>query len=146
MRYVFIYILIAFTAFSCKKDKPLPKEPSIELVSVTPSNIEQFKDSIEVTIKYKDGDGNLGDVSPDVYSLMVKDSRLVNADWYHIPPLAPLDVEIRIEGTLKIKLNTMFLLGNGSQEFATLTIKLKDRTGNWSNEIITPQIIINDTL
>ncbi|MES2592244.1 MAG: hypothetical protein V4608_10190 [Bacteroidota bacterium] len=146
MRYLFIYILIAFTAFSCKKDKPLPKEPSIELVSVTPTNIEQFTDSIEVTIKYKDGDGNLGDVSPDVYSLMVKDSRLVNADWYHIPPLAPLDVEIRIEGTLKIKLNTMFLLGNGSQEFATLTIKLKDRTGNWSNEIITPQIIINDTL
>lgn len=139
-------ILSFFCFFACKKDKKLPPEPTIELVSVSPTAIEQFRDSVEVTIKYKDNIGDIGDSSPDVYSLQVKDSRLANADWYHIPPLAPLDVELKIEGQIKIKLNTMFLLGNGSEEFSTLTIKLKDRAGNWSNTVATAPIAIHDTL
>lgn len=140
------YILAILLLFACKKDKKLPPEPTIELVSVSPTAVEQFRDSIEVTIKYKDNIGDIGDSSPDIYSLQVKDSRLANPDWYHIQPLAPLDVELKIEGQLKIRLNSMFLLGNGSEEFSTLSIKLKDRAGNWSNTIATPPIAIHDTL
>ena len=106
----------------------------------------QFKDSVEVVIKYADNNGDLGDVSADVNSLQIKDSRLANVDWYHIKPLAPLDVELKIEGQLKIKVNTLFLLGHGHEEFCTLTIKLKDRAGNWSNELRTPAISILDSL
>ena len=147
MKHVFLYtLLFLLLLFSCKKDKPLPPEPTIELVSVNPMNVLQFKDSLEVVIKYTDNNGDLGDTSPDVYSLQVKDSRLANADWYHIAPLAPLDVELKIEGQLKIRLNTLFLLGNGSEEFSSLTIKLKDRAGNWSNEIATAAIAVHDTL
>lgn len=147
MKQVFLYTLpFLLLLFSCKKDKPLPPEPTIELVSVSPMNVEQFKDSVEIVIKYTDNNGDLGDTSPDVYSLQVKDSRLANADWYHIAPLAPLDVELKIEGQLKIRLNTLFLLGNGSEEFSTLTIKLKDRAGNWSNTIATAAIAVHDTL
>jgi hypothetical protein len=36
----------------------------------------------------------------------------------------------------------MFLLGNGGNETAYFTIKLKDQRGNWSNQIITPQVLI----
>jgi hypothetical protein len=141
-----IFLLCILLSFSCKKKKELPPEPTIELVSVSPENVEQFSDSIEVTIKYKDNNGDIGDSSPDIYSLQVKDSRLANPDWYHIQPLAPLDIELKIEGQLKIKLNSMFLLGNGSEELSTLSIKLKDRAGNWSNTIATPPIAIHDTL
>ena len=120
--------------------------PSIELVNVTPTNIAQFKDSVLVTIKYKDNNGDIGDFSPDEYSLSVKDSRLANPDWYHVQPLAPLGHELKFEGQIQVKINSMFLLGNGTQEFSTLSIKLKDRAGHWSNEISTPAITINDTL
>jgi hypothetical protein len=146
MKPAFLPVFILAILFSCKKDKKLPPEPTIELVNVSPMNVLQFKDSVEVTIKYKDNNGDLGDVSPDTYSVMVKDSRLTKPDWYHIPPLAPTDVELKIEGQIKIRLNTLFLLGNGSEEFSTLTIKLKDRAGNWSNEIATSAIAIHDTL
>ena len=146
MKYVFLCILASIILFSCKKDKTLPPEPTIELISVSPLNVEQFKDSVEVVIKYKDNNGDIGDSSPDVYSLQVKDSRLTNPDWYHIQPLAPLDVELKIEGQIKIRLNTLFLLGNGNEEFSTLTIKLKDRAGNWSNEVATSPIAVHDTL
>ena len=117
-----LYLLCTLMFFSCKKDKKLPSEPVIELVNVSSAAIEQFKDSIEVTIKYKDNIGDIGDSSPDVYSLQVKDSRLANPDWYHIPPLAPLDIELKIEGQIKVKLNTMFLLGNGNVEFPHLVL------------------------
>ncbi len=145
MKYFFLLILCTCVLFSCKKKKKseaLAPEPVIELVNVTPTNIEQFTDSVLVTIKYKDNNGDIG----DEYSLSVKDSRLVNADWYHVQPLAPLGHELKFEGTIQVKINTMFLLGNGTQEFSTLSIKLKDRAGNWSNEISTPAITINDTL
>lgn len=36
----------------------------------------------------------------------------------------------------------MFLLGTGTSETTILTIKLKDRAGNWSNAIETPVITI----
>lgn len=148
-KYFFLLILCSCILFSCKKKKAseaLAAEPVIELVTVTPTNIEQFKDSVLVTIKYKDNNGDIGDESPNEYSLSVKDSRLVSADWYHVQPLAPLGHELKFEGTIQVKINTMFLLGNGTQEFSTLSIKLKDRAGHWSNEISTPAITINDTL
>ncbi len=147
MKYLLIGVLSISFFISCKKKSAdLPPEPTIELVSVSPSNLMQFRDSVVVTLKYKDNQGDLGTVSPDEYTLQVKDSRLVNPDWYHIQPLTPPEQELKIEGTLSIRLNTMFLLGNGTQEFSTLSIKLQDRAGNWSNEIITPPITINDTL
>lgn len=148
MRYFFSLLILSAVLFACKKkdSADLPPEPTIELVSVTPTNLEQFKDSVVVTFTYKDNDGDLGTESPDEYTLKVKDSRLANPDWYHIQPLAPLDHELKIEGQLRVRLNTMFLIGNGSQEFSTLSIMLKDRAGNWSNEIVTPPITINDTL
>ena len=143
---LFFLVCIFSAVQSCKKDEKLPPEPSIEFVSLTPSTILQFKDEVTVTIKYKDNNGDLGYESADQYPLQVKDSRLTGPDWYHVSPLAPLGQELKIEGELKIKISSMFILGNGHQEVATLAIKIKDRAGNWSNEILTPPITIKDTL
>jgi hypothetical protein len=141
-----VAILTVLCFASCKKDKKeaaLDPVPVIELISITPTNVTQFKDSILVTIKYTDNNGDIGDTNPDEYSLYVKDSRLVKADGYHIQPLAPVGNELVFSGQLNIKINTLFLLGNGTQELANLSIKLKDRAGNWSNELISPSITIN---
>ena len=147
MKYLFLTILISFVLYSCKKkEQTLDPVPVINLVNVTPTTIVQFKDSVLVTIHYKDNNGDIGDQSPGEYSLSVKDSRLSVADWYHVQPLAPLGQELKFEGNIQVKINTMFLLGNGKQEFSTLSIKLKDRAGHWSNEISTPAITINDSL
>jgi hypothetical protein len=142
-----ICIALALFLFNCKKKKKEEKvgndPPTIELVSVTPGTAKEFKDSIIIVINYKDVNGDLGDDNPDELSLQVKDSRLQNYDAYHIKPLAPdIGKDISIEGNLKIKLNSLFLLGGGTTELATLTIKLKDRAGNWSNEVSSQPIII----
>ncbi len=137
--------LLFFSSCKKKKEEPPPDPvPVIELVSVTPTNVIQFKDSIIVKFRYKDNNGDLGEYSPEDHPLHVKDARLSNPDTYHVKPLAPpSEKNIPIEGELTIKLNSMFLLGTGNTEVTNLKIKLRDRAGNWSNEITTPQITIN---
>jgi len=43
---------------------------------------------------------------------------------------------------MRIKLNTLFLLGNGQFETVTFTIKLRDQSGKWSNEVTTDPVVI----
>lgn len=147
LKIYFLILLIGTAICGCKKKKETTSEqiaPSIELLSITPQNVKEFKDSISILLKYKDVNGDLGDSNPDELSLEVRDSRLQSADKYHIQPLAPnTGKDISIEGELRIKLNSMFLLGAGTSEQSILTIKLKDRAGNWSNEVTSQPIIIS---
>ena len=137
-------LLVLFT--TCRKKEEdiieLGPEPQIEFVSLDPMVVENFKNSVTLTISYKDINGDLGNENPDVYALSVKDSRLELEDWYHVPPLSPPGYEIPIQGNLNIVLNSMFILGNGDIEYASLTVKIRDRAGHWSNVINTPSIVI----
>jgi len=143
-----IYIILIATAliFGCKKEdsvqEELSKDPSISFVSLSPSEVENFKNSVTLVISYRDNNGDIGFDDPDEYALWVKDSRLDSADLYHIPPLAPLGKNLIIKGNLEIVLNSMFIIGNGDEELVSLTVKLKDRENNWSNIINTPTITI----
>lgn len=128
---------------ACDKNTPLwDVIPEIRLVDVQPTSIEQFKDSVIVTIEYQDGDGDLGFIHPDSMSLRVQDSRLTAPDWYFVPPLSPIDHTLAIQGELTFKLNGTYLLGSGGTEQIIFSIMIKDRAGNWSNEISTPEITI----
>ena len=146
MRIAFLIAVLGFLLSACKKDLVLPVEPSIELISIGPTDIEQFHDVVTLRFKYKDGDGDIGEEDADAPSLRVKDSRLAEPDWYHIQPIAPIGSSVPIEGEVSLNLNTLFLLGNGSQEETTFTIRLKDRAGNYSNELVSQTILIHDSL
>jgi hypothetical protein len=138
--------LLLTAVWSCNKEEELNPVPSIEFVSISTTNVESFNNQIVVNIAYKDEDGDLGQQDPDEYSLRIKDARLNDFDWYHIPPLTPNNEALNIEGEFSIELNALFLLGNGSQESTTLSFQLIDRAGNWSNTIQSPQILIVDSL
>lgn len=140
-----IYIAtILFLISSCKKDELIKysNTPEIEFVSMSPSSTVEFEDQIIVKIKYKDGDGDIGTDDPDDYSIQIKDARLPAPDWYHVPPLTPPGQTLQIEGELEIVLTGLFVLGNNNQESTSFTIKLKDRAGNWSNEVKTSTLTI----
>ncbi len=77
----------------------------------------------------------------------MKDARLQGTDGYHIPPLAPEDADVPIQGELEVELNALFLLGNSGQEETSYTMYVVDRAGNRSNEFTTGMITItNDSL
>jgi len=136
----YLFILFIFVN-SCKKETVFP--PTIEFISMTPSNVTEFKDSIDIVIKYTDKDGDIGIPDADVKSLWVLDSRLTVADEYFLKPLAPLDEKIAITGNYVIKLKTIFRLGEDPFEKTKFTIWIKDRAGNKSNVIETSELTIN---
>ena len=142
-RLILLSLSLAFL-FSCKKDdENYSTTPEIEFISLTPTSTSEFSQDIKLVISYKDGDGDIGTDDPDEYTLLIKDSRLPAADEYHIQPLTPPNTTIQIEGELNISLAGLFVLGSGSSETTTFSIKLRDRAGNWSNEVSTTSITVN---
>ena len=138
-------LAIAITQFSCKKKTEVDgftEIPEITILSVTPTTVEAFDDSISILIEYKDLNGDIGQQNPDEFPLMVKDSRTPGADYYHVPPITPDLQEARTKGVFNLVLTSLFRLGNDSTERTTFTITLTDRSGNVSNAVETPEITI----
>ncbi|MCB0790774.1 MAG: hypothetical protein H6595_05570 [Flavobacteriales bacterium] len=120
--------------------------PEIALVDLSPTLVAAFGDPVHLKLSYKDGNGDLGTEDPDDRTLEIKDSRLSAPDTYHVQPLAPLDSEVPIQGELDVQLDPLFLIGNGDQESVTFSIRIRDREGNWSNTVVSPTVIIVDSL
>lgn len=131
---------------ACKPDEPAPVAPEIAILHVAPTIVGAFEHPIEVTLFYRDAQGDVGEADPDSASLRVRDSRLNADDWYHVPPLTPNQIELDIEGEFHVQIPPLFLLGNGEQETTTLSFQLFDRAGNPSNEVTSETILILDTL
>lgn len=132
-------------AFSCKEvqqssGNPVPR---IQFIKIEPTVVKEFRDSVKITIAYEDGDGDLGFVNADINSMEVQDERLSKPDVYYVAPLAPVDAKISIKGKLTMLLKNVFLLGTGSTETTTFTVRLMDRAGNYSNPVKSTEITIN---
>jgi hypothetical protein len=137
-------IALSALLYSCRKDKEeiASEAPIISILSISADTVVQFKDSLIIELRYEDRNGDLGNIDPDINDLEVKDSRLNTADYYHVKPLSPDGTSLFIKGTLRIKLNQLFLLGTGNSESAQFTFKLTDRAGNSSKEIKSDPIVI----
>ena len=143
---IWIATALSTMQVACKPDEPSPVAPEISILEVAPTTVGAYEHPIEVTLHYRDAQGDLGEADPDSASLRVRDSRLNADDWYHVPPLTPNQMELSIEGDFLVQIPPLFLLGNGDQETTTLSFQLYDRAGNASNEVTSETILILDTL
>lgn len=140
-----IFCLSILLMQACKKEeeKAGPNSPPlISIAEVSADTITEFQDSLLIILNYEDVQGNLGNPNPDILDLEVKDSRLASPDMYHVKPLAPEGYTLHIKGSLRIKINTLFLLGTGNAETTRFTIRLRDRDGLWSEPAETEMVTI----
>ena len=138
-----IFILSFFLIVSsCSKDED-EVVFSIGLINTYPIEIVEFQENIYVRISYQHPEGFIGFYDPDYLSLEVKDSRLLQADYYHIIPVTPPDNSISVTGELLIEIDSPFLFGNGLVELVNFTIRIQDQNLNWSNSVKTPTITVN---
>ena len=133
-------ILLIFSSCSKEEDQVIF---NINLLNTFPTEIIEFQENIYVRIYYQHPDGFIGFSDPDYLSLEVKDSRLSQADYYHIMPVTPPENSLSITGELLVEIDSPFLFGNGIMELVNFTIRIQDRNLNWSNSIITPNITVN---
>ncbi|MFN4233766.1 MAG: hypothetical protein ACK4IK_03055 [Bacteroidia bacterium] len=142
MRIIFIFLLVT-TLISCKKEVvTVPPQPYIEFVDIFPKEVKQNMDEILITIKYKDGDGDLGDNNPDVKNVFIKDLRNDLLYSFRLKQLAPDNAGIAITGKININMGNTIMVSNADVEYANFGLFLVDRAGNASNLVITDSITI----
>ncbi|MDC3105054.1 hypothetical protein OA521_01800 [bacterium] len=133
-------ILLIYSSCSKEEDQVIF---NINLLNTFPTEIIEFQENIYVRIFYQHPEGFIGFSDPDYLSLEVKDSRLSQADYYHIIPATPPENSLSITGELLVEIDSPFLFGNGIMELVNFTIRIQDQNLNWSNSIITPNITVN---
>ena len=136
-------LLLIISLFTTCKKAEVENSFSISLIEMSPSEIIEFEENINVRISYSHAKGFIGFSDPDYLSLEVKDSRLSNADYYHLIPLNPPQSEVSITGEIDIEVDSPFIFGNGNTETLTFTIRIQDKDKNWSNKITTDLITVN---
>ena len=141
MKKILFILLSVLIISSCEKEED--SLFNISLLSTSPISLQEFQENIIVEIEYEHSKGFMGFYDPDYLSLEVKDSRLTNADYYHLIPLNPPDNELEIKGIIKLEIDAPFILGSGNLETLFFTIRIQDREGEWSNDISTPLISVS---
>ena len=146
LKYYFLTVIgalgLMMTESCVPGEEPQSTVPTIKIISISPTQVTQFEETLLLELEYLDYDGDLGSEDPDEKTLSVLDSRLSTPDMYHIPPIAPTGEEVAIRGTLIIPLNKPFLLGNGNSEEVFFTVSIRDQADQWSEPEVTPSILI----
>lgn len=141
----FVGGFLALMMIACKAPEEVPErssQPAINILAISQDTIVQFVDSLELILEYDDIEGDIGTMITEDKSLSIKDSRLPEADFFHVPPLAPMGDTVHIRGILRIDIPQLYLLSNDEEELLTFRVKLRDRAGNWSAEAISPPVWI----
>lgn len=127
---------------ACAKEAvELSATPSISLVSIAPSLVKEFSDSLVIEIAYEDGDGDLGGVHPDSTNLFVTDSRIGIVYAFRIQELVPGGATVPIKGTFRIVLNGLFRVNDTApKETVSFEIVARDKAGNRSNVLVTEEV------
>jgi hypothetical protein len=134
---------ISFIFSSCKKDKVEPTNvPKIEFVSISPSTVVEYQDSINIVISYDDYDGDIGANDANVKNLFVTDSRNNVTYEYRISQLSPSGSTIHIKGNLNAIIKNTAITNGSTSQSVSYSVYLKDRAGNQSNVISTSAITI----
>ncbi|HJM16535.1 MAG TPA: hypothetical protein QF851_03680 [Flavobacteriales bacterium] len=141
MKKTLFILLSVLIISSCEKEDD--SLFNISLLSTSPISLQEFQENIIVEIEFEHSEGFMGFYDPDYLSLEVKDSRLSNADYYHLIPLNPPDNELSIKGIIQLEIDAPFILGSGNLETLFFTMRIQDREGEWSNEISTPLISVS---
>ena len=141
MKKILFILLSIFFLLSCEKEEDYLF--NISLLSTSPIELQEFQENIIVEIEFEHSEGFMGFYDPDYLSLEVKDSRLANADYYHLIPLNPPNNELEIKGIIKLEIDAPFILGSGNLETLFFTMRIQDREGEWSNDVSTPLISVS---
>ena len=141
MRFRFLILIFVLFCLSCKKD--VDHNFVISINDVMPLEIIEFKENIFITLRYEHPDGYVGFSDPDRLSLEVKDSRLENPDYFHLIPVNPPNHSLSVQGEILIEIDSPFLFGNADTETLRFLIRIQDTKMNWSNQVVTSDIIVN---
>ena len=166
LSFIIFSAVIANVMVYCVRPPEYPDEPVIAFISVSPATILQrpfFRqpDTVYTDLKFSftDGDGDLG-FSDTTVSIVIRDLRSPGLPKdYRFPMVDPQGANNGISGEVTVRVPVSCCIPDpvdgiplppcdtnsvSNQMLDTLiyTIRIKDRSGNWSNEIMSEPIIL----
>jgi hypothetical protein len=102
--------------------------------------------TLVLTLRYRDGDGDLGgqpNNQPDLFLIDLRDSTLFPAGYdgiirYNMPKFYEKPTPQSIQGTIEVSIPGIIRLNpNAPQEVVQFRVYIVDRAGHLSNEVIT---------
>jgi len=169
-----IFLFLFFIGFSsCKKRPDFPKSPEISFLSINKQTIITYgtgiiskRDSVTISIYFKDGDGDLGtDNSNDGNNMFCKVLRKVNGQYSQIPiydsnknflyyldkngrfpALNPDGRQGPIEGSLNYgpTLDFRSVIKDTNNYTLKFEVYIKDNNGRVSNTVETSDVLIQN--
>ena len=131
---------------SCRRENVVfAVEPQIEFESLQPVVVQEFG-TLVLTLRYRDGDGDLGgqpNNQPDLFLIDLRDSTLFPAGYdgiirYNMPKFYEKPTPQSIQGTIEVSIPGIIRLNpNAPQEVVQFRVYIVDRAGHLSNEVIT---------
>jgi hypothetical protein len=164
---LFLFSIVAVLTFNaCYKEPNFSLTPEISFNKIEKFiRLDQFsgakKDSIILTVNFKDGDGDLGYNSDEIgkkvsqtdYNYVVKSSRKIKGKLTEFKPsetfsgfypkLKTDDKIGPIEGKLSYRIQIETAFWPVKKDTLVFEIYIKDRAGNKSNSISTEPLVIN---
>ena len=135
-------LLVLSLLGSCTSEPVFPVEPRIAFVDIQPREVREYQDSILITFRFQDGDGNLGALEQGEINLHLIDSRINSGlteaqatNVFSVPNLTPQTRNPSIQGEVTIKLDFTVLIPGRSEEEIRYQIKFWDRSGNLATPI-----------
>ncbi|MFN8285296.1 MAG: hypothetical protein U0V74_01010 [Chitinophagales bacterium] len=139
-----IWLLCLLLLFGCKKEETISNTPKIEFVSIAPNPAIKYQDTVSIAIEITDGDGDIGENTPDVKNVFVTDNRNNVVSEFRLPQQAPDGESIIVRAPVNIHLPPQaFVDDSHTSETATYSVYVVDRAGNKSNTIQTATLTIN---
>ncbi len=157
---MFFFVWSILSAIHCNNKSDFDIVPFIEYLSISTNQLHQIgteRDTLRIVLRFEDGDGDLGDRS-NAQDIEIIDSRTGIALPNSSIPMVPiLGSENGISGELTIRLTFIpgidmcCILPNGrqcetlagfAQDTLQYLLRIRDRAGNWSNQVSTDMIFV----
>ena len=159
--YYLLALGLAFLVYNCVQPPNYPNTPQINYVGINQQAISQGNannpaDTLEITLSFTDGDGDLG-IDDSTVDFFLTDSREGFVDIKKLPVIPDQGIGNGISGEITVRLlNKPFGIcctypdgstpcvpnANFPTDTMSYTIQIKDRAGNMSNKIQTETITI----
>ena len=148
------FFTILFLVGGCTSSEPaFSVIPQIEFVSISPSVIKEWE-PFELTLKYRDGDGDLGSDSnskPDTFDFILVDTRTplpkgLKEDYSSgfLPNLTPKTKNPSIQGEIKMRLEGIGIVNQlYDKEDVIFKVTIVDRKKQKSNTVLTSPLTIS---
>jgi hypothetical protein len=140
LRLRIFWVVVVLSSMACDPVRNFDEVPFIRLIEARPDLLREGLDTLYLKVYYEDGDGDLGEAAGDT-DFVVTDIRQGAPVFppvvypYALPDVTPPGQKKQIYGEIDIKVAPTYRRPGLSADTARVSLRLRDRKGNFSNTI-----------